>query len=89
MFEPNFIHWCDAVKWTEAVDESDEWRINVTEGKWDLGTRQQTINAKVIQNRSVMHVKKSCDGNARFKARLVAKTYAQKQGIDYDETLVP
>jgi len=41
---------------------------------------------KVIQNHWVMRVKTSCDGKARFKARLFAKGYAQKQGIDYDET---
>jgi hypothetical protein len=40
----------------------------------------------MIQNRWVMRVKKSCDDNARFKARLVVKCYPQKQGIDYDET---
>jgi hypothetical protein len=36
-----------------------------------------------------MRVKKSCDGNARFKARLVARGYAQKQGTDCDETFSP
>jgi hypothetical protein len=54
---------------------------------WELVNRP--INAKVIQNRWVMRVKTSCDGNARFKARPVAKGYTQKQGIDCDETFSP
>jgi hypothetical protein len=33
---------------------------------WELINR--STNAKVIQNCWVMHVKESCDGNARFKA---------------------
>jgi hypothetical protein len=28
-----------------------------------------------------MRVKTSCDGNGRFKARLIGKGYVQKQGI--------
>jgi len=44
------------------------------------------VNAQVIQNRWVMRVKTSRDGDARFETRLVAKGYAQKQGIDDDET---
>jgi hypothetical protein len=36
-----------------------------------------------------MRVKTSCNGNAHFKARLLAKVIAQKRGINYDETLGP
>jgi len=54
---------------------------------WEFVNRP--VNAKAIQNRWVMRVETSCDGNARFNARLVAKGYTQKQGIDGDEIFCP
>jgi len=54
---------------------------------WELVNRP--VNAKMIQNRWVMRVKTFRDGKARFKVRLVAKGYTQKQGIDGDEIFSP
>ena len=54
--------WMNAMK-----DELASLNENET---WELVNRP--INAKVIQNRWVMRVKTSSDGNAHFKARLVA-----------------
>jgi hypothetical protein len=72
-------------QWMKAMNEElASLKENET---WELAN--MPINAKVIQNRWVMRTKMSCDASARFKARLVAKDYAQKQEIDYDETFSP
>jgi hypothetical protein len=72
-------------QWMKAMNE--ELASLKENGTWELVNRP--INIKVIQNRWVMRVKMSCDGSARFKARLVSKGYAQKPGIDYEETFSP
>ena len=71
-------------RWLQAMYEE---LTLLKENELDLVNRP--VNAKVIQNSWDMHVKISCDGNARFKARLVANGYAQKLGIDYDYTFSP
>ena len=56
-------------QWMKAMNEElGSWKENET---WELVNRP--VNAKVIQNRWVMHIMMSCDGNAHFKASLVAK----------------
>jgi hypothetical protein len=71
--------------WMKAMNE--ELASLKENGTWELVNRP--INAKVIQNRWVLGVKTSCDGNARFKARLDEMGYAQKQETDYDESFSP
>jgi len=64
------------ISYTEAMqsNERKQWMKTMNEElaslkeneTWELINRP--FNAKVIQNHWVMRVKKSCDGNARFKA---------------------
>ena len=76
----------NAVKWKEACDsEYESLRKNDT---WDVVPLPK--GRKAIGCRWVFRVKENQNGEVeRFKARMVAKGFSQKYGIDYEETFAP
>lgn len=76
----------DAALWKLAVE--DEY-ISLTDNKtWTLSTLPPDRTA--IKSRWVFTVKLGVRGaTPRFKAKIVAKGYSQRPGIDYDETFAP
>lgn len=75
----------DADCWREAMaDEIKSFEDNQT---WELIDRPP--GASVVQCKWVF--KKKCDNENRvsYRARLVAKGFSQKAGVDFDETFAP
>src|SRR4051812_47932580 len=76
----------NANKWKAAMQEELEsmWTNQV----WDLV--DLPAGCKAIGNKWVLKIKHNSDGSIeRYKARLIAKGYTQREGIDYDETFLP
>lgn len=72
-------------KWLIAMDDKIEaHKINGTWMLTDLPSGRKAITAKWV-----FKVKAVDTINERFKARVVARGYAQVPGIDYDETFSP
>jgi hypothetical protein len=69
-------------EWKRAMkEEMDSLEQNKTWSQVEPATGR-----KIIQNRWVFKIKKDRDGNQRFKARLIAKGYTRRRGINYTET---
>ena len=75
-----------AEEWKTAIDS--EYESLIENKTWELV--ELPSERKAIGCKWVFKVKHASNGEVeRFKARLVAKGYAQKYGVDFEETFLP
>lgn len=66
----------------------DEVRAHLENGTWKVVRLPK--GKRAIGSRWVFKIKRNADGSIeRYKGRIVAKGYAQREGIDYTETFAP
>ena len=66
----------------------EEYSSTMTNDVWEVVPRPQ--ERSVVGSRWIYRIKYATDGSIeKFKPRFVAKGYAQKEGIDYEETFAP
>jgi hypothetical protein len=76
----------DAEKWMEAAQE--EIKAHLENGTWEVVPLPKGRTA--IGCRWVFKIKHNLDGSVeRYKGRLVAKGFQQREGIDFVETFAP
>jgi hypothetical protein len=75
-----------STEWKKAVD--DEYRSLMTNNVWELVERPKDQN--VIKCKWVFKKKIDANGNLeKYIARLVARGFTQRYGVDYKETFAP
>jgi hypothetical protein len=76
----------DAELWRRAMDE--EFASLLENGTWEL--EKLPDGFKALPMKWVYKIKRDANGNIEpYKARLVAKWYLQKQGVDFEEVYAP
>lgn len=87
--DSNPVGFDDAIKektWRKSMDlEIEAIEKNNTRELTDLPAREKSIGVKWIFKTKL----KENGENVKYKARLVAKRYNQRYGIDYVEVLAP
>lgn len=71
--------------WEQAMAE--ELKAFEENQAWEFVHRKEAD--RVVQCKWVFKKKFECDGKVRYRARLVAKGFTQKEGLDYTETYSP
>ena len=72
--------------WRSAMEQ--EYQGLLKNGMWRLVPPHSGVN--IIDSKWVFKVKRHADGSIeRYKARLVARGFKQRQGLDYDDTFSP
>ena len=73
-------------KWEEAIQ--DELRSLAENNTWEV--RDMPKNSNRVSTKWIFKIKRDEYGNiTKFKARLVARGFTQKEGIDYDQVFAP
>jgi hypothetical protein len=77
MMSPEFGKWIEAMKSElESMSENQVWTLE-----------DPPSDRKAVECKWIFKKKTDTDGNVTiYKARLVAKSFRQVQGVDYDET---
>eukprot|EP00253_Pinus_taeda_P008271 PITA_08271 len=72
--------------WVDAMVE--EYSSIMTNDVWEVVPRPE--DRSIVGSRWIYKIKYATNGNvAKYKARFMVKGYAQKEGINYEETFAP
>lgn len=76
----------DGSKWSKAIDQ--ELQAHANNETWTIVSRKPSY--KLIDSKWMFKViQGSTAGECRYKARLCARGFLQRQSVDYNETFAP
>lgn len=79
------ISCSESQQWKRAMDE--EYSSIVKNHTWELCSLP--AGQSVVGSKWIYKKKRSADGSTRYKARLVARGFSQRKGVNYTETYSP